>query len=144
MSTKKKGGYADKHPAGAKVNEKIEAAVTPKAEDGGVTCAAAHAIAGDLKVPPEDVGATLDLMELKIQKCQLGLFGYTPNKKVVTPAETIDSRLESALREHVSDNRLSCLDCWAVADRLQIKRMEAASVCEALGIKISPCQLGAF
>ena len=144
MSSKNKGEFADKHPKGTEINAKIKAAVEAKATEGGLTCAAAHAIAADLGVTPQEVGVTLDLMNFRIQKCQLGLFGYKPHKKIVEPADSVSGELESAMRGALRDNRLPCAESWAIADRMGIKRMDAAAACEALGMKVSPCQLGAF
>jgi hypothetical protein len=144
MNDKKKGGFAGKHPASTKINPEIKSAIETKATEGVITCAAAHGLAEKLKVSPSEVGVTLDLINYRIEKCQLGLFGYKPNKKAVTPAEAVDPGLESALKEKLNDNRIACADCWAIADRLNIKRMDASAACEALGIKVSPCQLGAF
>lgn len=144
MSRNKNGGYAAKHPKGTELNSEIKSAIETKAADNGLTCAAAHGIAETLGVSPADVGVTLDLMDFRILKCQLGLFGYKPHKKIVAPAESVSNELKSALQGALVDNRLPCADCWAIADRMGIKRMAASAACEALKIKISPCQLGAF
>jgi len=39
---------------------------------------------------------------------------------------------------------LSCAVSWEIADALQLTRMAVSEACEALKIKIKPCQLGAF
>jgi len=36
-----------------------------------------------------DVGGTIDLLEIHLNKCQLGLFGYSPKKMIVKPAENV-------------------------------------------------------
>ena len=83
-------------------------------------------------------------MNFRLVKCQLGLFGYTPEKKIVHAAKTVESALKEALQESLQDNRLPCASAWEIADRLQLRKMSVSNACEALGIKIKPCQLGAF
>jgi hypothetical protein len=49
-------------------------AVKDAAEDGRVSCEQAHQIASRLGVPLETVGRALDLLRIKITRCQLGCF----------------------------------------------------------------------
>ncbi|MCJ7776028.1 MAG: hypothetical protein MUP08_06535, partial [Desulfobulbaceae bacterium] len=83
MTHEDAGHYAKKHSAERNVKPEITEAVKQKASDGAISCAAAHKIAVDLGVPPEEIGVGIDLLELRIAKCQLGLYGYRPEKKVV-------------------------------------------------------------
>ena len=138
------GKYSVKHPAGTQCDPAIEAAVREKAENGKLTCAAAHGIAAHFQTSPSEVGKTIDLLEYRIVRCQLGLFGYSPQKKIVTAAREAPSVLERRLQQSVADGRVSCLACWDIARDLGINKMDVASVCELLGIKVKPCQLGAF
>ena len=144
MTHEDAGHYAAKHPEGTKADPKIEHRLQEKIKDGKISCAAAHAIAGELNVPPEEVGITIDLMEARIHKCQLGLFGYQPEKRIVKPAATPASDVEAAVNADLLDGRIACNKCWAIADRLGKKKMDVSSVCEGLGIKVNKCQLGAF
>ena len=143
MAHEDAGHYAAKHPPGTKLDAKIAEALREESRDGQITCAAAHRIARDLKVLPSDVGVALDLLELRIGKCRLGLFGYG-EKKAIKPAEHVSPELEDALRKSVVENRLSCLSCWKIAEELSLTRMEVSAACESLNIKIGSCQLGAF
>jgi hypothetical protein len=138
------GHYAAKHPHGTALNTTIANAIEKKASDGGLTCAAAHAIAEKLEVAPIDVGRSMDLMEIRLTKCQLGLFGYTPQKKIVTPAETVSPDLEAAIVATAKNGRLACDRAWQMAADQGLTRMVFSAACEALGIKVKPCQLGAF
>jgi hypothetical protein len=36
------------------------------------------------------------------------------------------------------------LNSWEIASRLGIQKLDVASACETMGVKIKPCQLGAF
>jgi hypothetical protein len=136
--------FSEKHGAGAQVDPAIKAEIEKKTRDGEVACAAAFQIADALRIPPADVGKTIDLLELKINKCQLGLFGYKPDKKAVKPKKPASRQMEDAVRNALVDGKLACRDAWSIARNFNVPKMSVSSVCEALGIKIKPCQLGAF
>ncbi|MGE5842453.1 MAG: hypothetical protein ACM335_09260 [Deltaproteobacteria bacterium] len=144
MTHEDKGHFSKKHPPARKVNERVSAQVKAKVTEGAMACAVAFEIVENLGVPPEEVGFTLDSLEVKVVKCQLGLFGYTPVKRIVNPAERVPPDLEKAIREALVNKRLSCASAWALAEKRRLKKMEISSACEALGIKIGPCQLGTF
>jgi hypothetical protein len=136
--------FSEKHGSGAQVDPAIKAEIEKKAGAGEVACAAAFQIADTLGIPPAEVGKTIDLMELKINKCQLGLFGYKPDKKAVKPKKPASRQMEDAVRNALVDGKLACRDAWSIARRFNVPKMSVSSVCEGLGIKIKPCQLGAF
>ncbi|GBC60403.1 hypothetical protein DENIS_1355 [Desulfonema ishimotonii] len=138
------GHYAAKHPPGTQPDPRIAEALNAKVRDGKISCAAAHSIAEELNVSPAQVGKNMDLLEMRLHKCQMGLFGYTPEKRLVRPAESVSPALEQAIRSAMRDNRIPCVECWAIAEKFGISRMEIANACEALNIKSSPCQIGAF
>jgi hypothetical protein len=144
MTHEDKGHFSKKHPPERKVNERVATAVKSKIKDGAMACAVAFEIAESLGVPPEEVGFTLDSLEVNIVKCQLGLFGYAPVKRIVKPAERVPPDLEKAIRGALVKDRLSCASAWALAEKRRLKKMEISSACETLGIKIGPCQLGTF
>jgi hypothetical protein len=144
MTHEDAGHYAAKHAAGTKPAPGIEEAVRGKIKDGRVTCAVIHKIASDLKVIPAEVGVAADLMEARLIRCQMGLFGYTPDSRIVEPASEVSPELEAAIKKSLVDGRITCLSCWGIAKEFGIARMDVASACETLHVKISSCQLGAF
>jgi hypothetical protein len=144
MAHEDAGHYAAKHPSGTELNTAIAKAIENKASQETLTCAAAHAIAEELAVAPVEVGRCMDLMEIRLTKCQLGLFGYAPEKKIVTPAESVAPDLETAIKAAAENGRLSCGRAWQMAADQGLKRLAFSAACEALGIKVKPCQLGAF
>jgi hypothetical protein len=144
MTHEDRGHYAKKHSADLKVDPDIAEAVKNRISGEEISCAKAFGIVKDLNTSPADVGFTLDSLEVKIAKCQLGLYGYRPAKKAVKPAENVSKELEDSLREALINERLPCKAAWELAERFNMGKMEVASACEALGIKISSCQLGAF
>jgi PIN domain nuclease of toxin-antitoxin system len=83
-------------------------------------------------------------MNYRITHCQLGLFGHSPEKKIVTPEKAIGIGLRTALESATENGRLSCLKAWEIAVQLQIPKIAVSNACEGLGMKIKPCQLGAF
>ena len=144
MTRKDKGGFGKKRPSGIELNPAIAEAVKQEASEGKITCAAAFRVAGKLKAPPGEVGTAIDLLEMPIIKCQLGLFGYGSSDKEVKAAETVSPSLETAIKESLASGKLPCASAWTIAERLKLPKREIASGCEALKIKIGPCQLGAF
>jgi hypothetical protein len=83
-------------------------------------------------------------MNVRLNKCQLGLFGYKPQKKIVQPGTAPDTGVLEALRESLVDERLPCERAWEIARRFGLRKMAVSAICESEGIKIKPCQLGAF
>lgn len=144
MAHQDAGNYKGKHSPDVKIDDKIARAVEKKTIDGTISCADVEKVAGALHVTMQEVGVTIDLMEIRIGKCQLGLFGYGTEKKIVKPAGIVNGELERSLRQAMVNGRLPCAAAWKIAERFDITRMEVSAVCEALKIKIKPCQIGAF
>lgn len=144
MTSKDKMTYAKKHSPDRKPKEEIAKAVRERASDGGMACAVAFTIASELKVPAEEIGFTADFLEVRIVKCQLGLFGYHPEKRIVKPAASVSPALKQSILEALINDRLPCKAAWAIAERFALPKMEASAACEAMKVKISPCQLGTF
>ncbi|MEA2014007.1 MAG: hypothetical protein U9N38_01665 [Thermodesulfobacteriota bacterium] len=144
MTHEDAGHYAAKHAAGVQPAPGIFEAVRDKVKDGLITCAVMHKIADDLKIKPAEVGVVADLMEVRLSRCQMGMFGYTPNRRIVKPADEVSCELEEAVKKSLIDGRITCLSCWRIAKEFGIAKMDVASACEALEIKITSCQLGAF
>lgn len=138
------GHYTAKHPEGMEVNPQIATQIKTNLVDGRISCAAAHKIAEELQVSPADVGVTIDLLEVRITQCLLGLFGYSPNKRIVVPAEHVSPELQQALEEAMDEKGLSCVAAWGLAKQRNISKLDISSACEALKIKITSCQLGTF
>jgi len=146
MSEKSGKAFASKH--GRKTREQIDPAVreslerhAPQAE---LACAVAFRLADELRKPPAAIGEAADLLGIRLVKCQMGLFGYAPEKKIVEAAAAVDADLEAAITRRIENGRLPCAAAWSVAQELNLSRMGVSAACEALGVKIKPCQLGAF
>ena len=136
--------FSDKHGPAASVDGSIKDKVAANAKEGELPCAVAFKIVDELKTTPAEVGKTVDLLDFRLVKCQLGLFGYKPDKKIVKPKFLEDPELENTIRSALSDEKLACRDAWDIARQFQVSKLTVSNACEALKIKIKPCQLGAF
>jgi len=141
------GKYAAKHPPLTERNEQVANAIREKSPDGTLGCAMAEKIAKELKVRIAEVGVTADLLEIKIKECQLGLFGWgdrpSHGKDIQVP-DSVPVELKSAIEKAVVNGTVSCAAAWRIADQLSVKRKAVSAACDALKLKIRPCQLGAF
>ena len=97
MSHEDSGHYAAKHAPGTQLNPQIAELIKQRTSQGKITCSDAHRIAHELDVPPAEVGVTIDLLEIKLSRCQLGLFGYGQKKRIVRPAEHVSPEVKDAL-----------------------------------------------
>ncbi|HNS55327.1 MAG TPA: hypothetical protein PLQ15_04690 [Syntrophales bacterium] len=143
MARKDKGHFGAKHP-GASVKPEVAELLKKKKVDGAMTCPLAFQAAGELGLTPAEVGLALDLMEIPISKCQLGLFGYSPVSRILQPADSVPGDLDAAIRAALKDGRLPCAAAFRIAADFKLAKIRVSSACEKLKIKISACQLGAF
>lgn len=121
----------------------LQKALNRRAPEGRLPCALAFEAAAELKRPPAEIGRAMDRLGLRIVKCQLGLFGYAPEKKIVRPAAA-GPELEAAIHARLDAGTLACREAWEIARALGVPKMGVSAACETLKIKIKPCQLGAF
>lgn len=138
--------YRMKHGATETPAPALAEAVRKAAPQGKLSCRAAFEVAGYLRVSPSEVGKAADLLEVRLVECQLGLFGHGEEgkRKRIPPAPSVSGELERAIRSSLRDGRLPCAEAWRIAADLRIQKTEVAEAAEALGIRIRPCQLGAF
>ena len=143
MAKKDKGHYSTKHP-GVTISKEIAEALKKKRVDGAMTCPLAFQAAGELNMTVAQIGQALDILEIPISKCQLGLFGYSPISRIIQPAESVPEDLEAAIRKAMIDGRLPCAAAFHLAADFKLAKIRVSSACEKLKIRISACQLGAF
>jgi hypothetical protein len=136
--------FSAKHGPDEKPDTSIKNEILKKTKNEKIPCAVAFEIAKVLQISPEKVGKTADLMNFKLTKCQMGLFGYQPKKKIVKPQDNIKEDVKDAVSHALAHGRLSCKQAWDIASRLHVGKMTVSAACEALGVKIKDCQLGAF
>ncbi|SMC50789.1 hypothetical protein SAMN02746065_103110 [Desulfocicer vacuolatum DSM 3385] len=147
MSKNTNAHYALKHIEQS-IFPEIAEALERKAVEGRISCAAVHAIAASFHITPLEVGTQADLIELRLTRCILGLFGHERqnkgNRKNLDDQVSISLELKDTLIQQAKDNKISCIDCWNIAKRLGLKPSHVSSACEKMSIKIKPCQIGAF
>jgi len=129
----------------ATLNKEIQAVL----EQGQLPCEVAFELAKKLKVTPRQIGNACDEGGIRLSRCQLGLFGYGPKSegkhKTVRAMDKVPPELESAIRAAVKkDGNISCAAAWKIARSLKVEKMTVSNAAETLGIRITPCQLGAF
>ncbi|MEW6185867.1 MAG: hypothetical protein AB1585_09045 [Thermodesulfobacteriota bacterium] len=144
MTHQDRGGYSKKYGPGQKPAPSIAEAVKEAGGSGKISCADAFKTARKLKIQAREVGVTIDLLEIPIIQCQLGLFGYGPGRKGIKAAETVSPTLKSAIEGALVKEKLPCATAWEIAKKFKLPKKEVASACETLKIKISSCQLGTF
>jgi len=144
MTHMDKGKYFKKHPDGTPVDEDLKKEILEQVKNNSISCKKAEEIAKEMGFSLEETGRTIDILNINITKCQLGLFGYGETKKIVQPAKDISPELKENISAALQDGKISCVVAWKIAQKLDIPRMKVCAACEALDIKVKPCQLGAF
>jgi len=147
MTHKDAGKYVAKHPPGTTLNEHIAKAIQERLSGGALACAAGEKISKDLKDEISEVGITADLLEIKIKKCQIGLFGWDekPNHgKDIRAADSVPAEMKTAIEQSAEKGVVTCAALWAIAHQLGVKRKSVSAACDTLKLKIRSCQLGAF
>lgn len=137
------GGFSRKHGPDATVDAGLKEAVARAARNGQLPCAVAFSVAKARGCAPEEVGRATDLLDLRLTKCQLGLFGYEPNPKIVKAKEPLPA-LGEAIKKVSPDGHITCVAVWGIADRFNVGKRTVSGACEAMGIRIKSCQIGAF
>ena len=126
----------------------LRQAMEDRLEGGQLPCKHAFALVQTLGVDPLTVGRAANDADIRISRCQLGLFGYGPKAqgkhKIVEPMDDVPHRLSARLRAASRDGGITCRGLWRVADGLGYRRLEASSAAEAMGLKVTHCQLGCF
>jgi hypothetical protein len=117
-------------------------------EDGQMPCTVAHELAHEFGLEPLAVGQAANEANVRISHCQLGLFGYGPKSegkhKIVHAMDDVPERLAARLRAAAGEEGITCLAIWQIADELGYLYLEASSAVEAMGLRVSHCQLGCF
>ena len=136
--------FSEKHGTDTQIDPTVKQKIEDNAKNNEIACAVAFQIAKELKATPADIGKDIDLLDIRLVKCQLGLFGYGPEKKTVKPKAPQSQNMEEAIRKALVEKKLSCRAAWDIAQQFNVPKMAVSAACESLKLKIKPCQLGAF
>jgi len=126
------------------INQTLLETIKSRLQSGKLPCAVAFDIAQQNQIPMQKVGQTVNNEGIRLSKCQLGLFGYTPENKIVKPLETIEDELAKAIDVTRKENVIQCAEIWKIAQKLGMRKLHVSCACETLNLKIKGCQLGAF
>lgn len=129
------------------VAAELEEAIRAVLVNDVVPCASAFHLASERQLTPLAVGQAADALGIHLGACQLGLFGYPGHAKGWTKVAElpVPEDLEAALLEAAgTTQQLACIQLWELAEQFGIPRLQIGFVTDKLGIKIRPCQLGAF
>jgi len=126
------------------MNERIAEAIKEALLEGQLPCAAAFAISERL-----DVGKEADALDVRLSKCQLGLFGYGSKAegthRRVVPMDDVPPSLEQGIRDALDDDgNLSCAAAWRIAEGLGEGKQAVSDAAEGLDVRVVQCQVGAF
>ncbi len=133
--------YASKHFK-KEINSIVAREITESVTNDCISCKKSHYISDNLVINIKTIGFNIDLLEIKINRCQLKLFGCSNSKR--KPIKIINSTLKLQILKKERNGKLKCKDAWNIAEMMNIKKNHVSAACETLGIRISSCQLGAF
>jgi len=125
----------------------IESAILTTLRDGRLPCAFAFRLAAENGWTPTQVGVEADRLDVRISRCQLGLFGYESfrQKSLVQTVPEAPGDVTVSLRAAASDDeKISCAALWRIAEDHGLPRIAIACAAETLGLRVTPCQLGCF
>ena len=116
---------------------------------GELSCVAAHDVASALAVDPASIGTQVDEDEIRIVRCQLGLFGYAPEKgmpgyKQLKKLDNLPEPAATEVQNAAVGGQISCSDLWSIGREQGLNRLDMGNLVETLGFKVSSCQLGCF
>jgi hypothetical protein len=113
---------------------------------GRLPCALAFRAAADIGVAPVEVREAADAADIRVSRCQLGLFGFEEfgEKRLDHCATEVPDDLRDALSSAATSDAVSCAVAWRLADSLGVPRVLVGSAANAMGIRVVQCQLGCF
>ena len=124
----------------------IEERLKEASAEGRIACAKLFEMAAELGVTPLKLGAAAGEMDLRIEHCQLGAFGYDDfgERRLLRALPELPEPVAAALAKGVIDGRLPCVKAWKIAERFGLPRFVVGCAAETKEIRIGPCQLGCF
>ena len=131
------------------LDDELVSAIQANLRAGKLPCAVAFEIAAEEDVEPVVLGQTAALLRIHLSHCVLGLFGYPEMQKgweaAGFSALEMPDELRAAIQAAVTENgTVACAKLWELAARFGVRKMQLGYLCDQLGIKVTPCQLGAF
>ena len=124
----------------------LEGAIRAALVEEKLSCAQAFVVTAKQRVEPIQVGQEASRLGLRINRCQLGLFGYDEQgeKRIVKAEASVTESLKEAIQAKLVEGRLPCRAAWEIAEEHGLSKLEVANAVEGLKLRISDCQLGCF
>ncbi|MBN1859797.1 hypothetical protein JW848_11435 [Candidatus Bipolaricaulota bacterium] len=125
----------------------VEERLKEASAEGRIACAKLFEMAAELGVAPVQFGTAASEMDLRIEHCQLGAFGYDTfgERRLLRALPELPEPVATALAKGVVvDGRLPCVTAWKIAEQFGLPRFVIGCAAETLGLRIGPCQLGCF
>ena len=134
--------------SGNNVTPELKTNIEQRLQKGLLPCAQAFTLAKQQDIEPAEVGKAADALQIRLGRCQLGLFGY-PGKQGWKASGVMDQEyppeLETAIKSKAgTENHINCKAAWDLAKEYGISRMHIGYIIDNLGVRIVGCQLGAF
>jgi hypothetical protein len=113
---------------------------------GRLPCSLAFRAAGETGLTPAQIREAADRADVRISRCQLGLFGFEEfgEKRLFECVPDVSEDLRTALLAAAVSKTISCADAWTLADDLGVPRLLLNTVASRLDLRIVRCQLGCF
>ena len=126
--------------------EAIESTLLSTLRDGRLPCAFAFRLASEHDWTPAQIGAEASRLDVRISRCQLGLFGYGGfrQKGFVQQLAEVPGDVTVSLHAAAADTQIACAALWRIAEEHGLPRIAIACAAETLGLRVSPCQLDCF
>ena len=141
-------GKSKEVPLGFIIDNEIEKTIKNHLVDELLSCSDANKIAMQYDVSPDTIGHTVDALNIRLTRCQLGLFGYLNKKGWEAAGVTklpIPEEFVNALKAAAGDaKKITCLELWNLAEVYKLTRMHAGYLADSQDIQIRNCQIGAF
>ncbi len=127
------------------MDDPLVVAIRARLREERLPCAEAFALAQERHMAPMELAAAAEAQGIRIGWCQLGLF-VGARKGKGWPAEPLElaEEVRALLRAAAPEGRLSCVEAWALARRLEWERLALGYAANTLDIRIVRCQLGCF
>ena len=124
-------------------NRTLEEAMVASLANDQLPCPAVFKIAKEFRIAPKKVGEAADELGLRLVDCQLGCFMYTGVEENIS-IEHVDQTLQEKLTDSLVNNSLPCPVAFMLAKELKVNRRQVGQTADALGFRISGCQIGCF
>lgn len=105
-------------------------------DNGKINCLDAFKLAKELKIEPSEIAEITKKYSIKIDNCELGVFGSNEF------AQARDDIYEKLSLKANDDKKLECIAAWEVAQEFSLKKVGATT--KKSDIEVIYCQLGCF